>query len=95
AIPGKVFRGEVIDVIPAIGESQIQARGALLGTDALRTSGRVFAKLKITDDLSGYHLPMGTAVEVAVYSDSFTHVSVMRKVLIRMKSWQNYLYLDH
>ncbi|GAJ74652.1 LOW QUALITY PROTEIN: membrane fusion component of tripartite multidrug resistance system [Vibrio sp. JCM 18905] len=95
AIPGKVFRGEVIDVIPAIGESQIQARGALLGTDALRTSGRVFAKLKITDDLSEYHLPMGTAVEVAVYSDSFTHVSVMRKVLIRMKSWQNYLYLDH
>ncbi|HCG7672394.1 TPA: HlyD family secretion protein [Vibrio parahaemolyticus] len=95
AIPGKVFRGEVIDVIPAIGESQIQARGALLGTDALRTSGRIFAKLKITDDLSEYHLPMGTAVEVAVYSDSFTHVSVMRKVLIRMKSWQNYLYLDH
>ncbi|MCQ4504244.1 hypothetical protein NON27_29120, partial [Vibrio parahaemolyticus] len=65
AIPGKVFRGEVIDVIPAIGESQIQSRGALLGTDALRTSGRVFAKLKITDGLSEYHLPMGTAVEVA------------------------------
>jgi hypothetical protein len=51
--------------------------------------------MTITDDLSEYHLPMGTAVEVAVYSDSFTHVSVMRKVLIRMKSWQNYLYLDH
>ncbi|EHK9184801.1 hypothetical protein BST50_06815 [Vibrio vulnificus] len=95
ALPGKVFKGEVIEVLPAIGESQIQARGALLGTEALRTSGRVFATLRITDDLSEYHLPMGTAVEVAVYSDSFTHVSIMRKVLIRMKSWQNYLYLDH
>ncbi|MCC2521633.1 HlyD family secretion protein [Vibrio coralliilyticus] len=95
ALPGKVFKGEVVDVLPAIGESQFQARGALLGTEALRTSGRVFVTLKITDDLSDYHLPMGTAVEVAVYSDQFTHVSIMRKVLIRMKSWQNYLYLDH
>ncbi len=95
AIPGRVFKGEVIDVLPAIGESQFQARGALVGTEALRTSGRVFTTLKITDDLSEFHLPMGTAVEVAVYSDKFSHVSIMRKVLIRMKSWQNYLYLDH
>lgn len=95
ALPGKVFKGQVVDVMPAIGESQFQARGSLLGTEALRTSGRVFVTLKITDDLEEYHLPMGTAVEVAVYSDSFTHVSIMRKVLIRMKSWQNYLYLDH
>ncbi|UPQ90210.1 HlyD family secretion protein [Vibrio sinaloensis] len=95
ALPGKVFKGEVVEIIPAIGESQFQARGALLGTAALRTSGRVFVKLKITDDMTPYNLPLGTAVEVAVYSDKFTHVSVMRKVLIRMKSWQNYLYLDH
>ncbi|MBU2895841.1 HlyD family secretion protein [Vibrio hepatarius] len=95
AIPGKVFKGKVVDVLPAIGESQFQARGSLLGTEALRTSGRVFVTLEITDDLSSYHLPMGTAVEVAVYSNKFTHVSIMRKVLIRMKSWQNYLYLDH
>lgn len=95
ALPGKVFKGEVVEVLPAIGESQFQARGALLGTEALRTSGRVFVTLKITDDLTDYKLPLGTAVEVAVYSDKFTHVSIMRKVLIRMKSWQNFLYLDH
>lgn len=95
ALPGKVFKGEIIDVIPAIGESQFQARGSLVGTDALRTNGRVLVKLKVNDELEEYQLPMGTAVEVAVYSDSFSHVSIMRKVLIRMKSWQNYLYLDH
>ncbi len=95
AIPGRVFRGEVVEVLPAIGESQFQARGALLGTEALRTTGRVLVKLKITDDMTEFNLPLGTAVEVAVYSDSFHHVSIMRKVLIRMTSWQNYLYLDH
>lgn len=95
AIPGRVFKGEVVQVLPAIGESQVQAQGRLLETSALKTSGRVLVTLKITDDLSDFSLPLGTAVEVAVYSDKFTHVSVMRKVLIRMKSWQNYLYLDH
>ncbi|PNH90952.1 hypothetical protein C1M56_01485 [Vibrio diazotrophicus] len=95
SIPGKVFKGEVVDVIPAIAEGQIQARGSLLGTQAINTQGRVMVKLKLTDDMSEYHLPLGSSAEVAVYSDSFEHVSIMRKVLIRMKSWQNYLYLDH
>jgi len=95
ALPGRVFKGEVVEVLPAIAEGQIQASGALLGTQALTTQGRVMVKLKINDDMSQYHLPLGSNAEVAVYSDSFEHVSVMRKVLIRMKSWQNYLYLDH
>ncbi len=95
SIPGKVFKGEVVEVIPAIAEGQLQARGALLGTRAINTQGRVMVKLKITDDMSEYHLPLGSNAEIAVYSDHFEHVSVMRKVLIRMKSWQNYLYLDH
>ncbi|NNO01141.1 HlyD family secretion protein [Vibrio sp. B1-2] len=95
ALPGKVFTGEVVEILPVIGESQIQARGTLLGTEALRTNGRVLVTLKVTDDLSDYHLPLGTAFEAAIYSDSFSHVSIMRKVLIRMKSWQNYLYIDH
>ncbi|MBM7034915.1 HlyD family secretion protein [Vibrio ulleungensis] len=95
ALPGKIFKGEVIEVIPAIAEGQVQARGALLNSAALVTSGRVLVKLRINDDLSEYQLPMGSAAEIAVYSDSFTHVAIMRKVLIRMKSWQNYLYLDH
>ncbi len=91
----KGFKGEVIGVLPAIGESQIQAQGTLVGTDALRRQGRPLVTLRITDDISQYNLPRGTSVEIAVYSDSFEHVSIMRKVLIRMKSWQNYLYLDH
>ncbi|MCF1429141.1 MAG: hypothetical protein LPH19_14730, partial [Shewanella sp.] len=85
----------VVEVIPAIGESQIQARGNLLGTEALRTHGRVMVTLRMTEDISEYQMPLGMAFEVAVYSHSFEHVSIMRKVLIRMKSWQNYLYLDH
>lgn len=95
ALPGKVFKGKVVEVLPTIPEGQIQASGTLRTTRTLNTTGRAMVKLVIDDDMSEYVLPTGSNVEIAVYSDSFTHVSIMRKVLIRMKSWQNYLYLDH
>ncbi|KAB8161247.1 hypothetical protein, partial [Raoultella ornithinolytica] len=31
----------------------------------------------------------------AVYSDHLKELSLIRKILIRMKSWENYIYLDH
>lgn len=95
AIPGKTFQAEVVEVLPAIGESQVQAQGTLYSSDMLSRQGRPLVKLRMIDDITHYALPQGTNVEIAVYSDSFEHVSIMRKVLIRMKSWQNFLYLDH
>jgi multidrug resistance efflux pump len=95
ALPGKVFRGKVVEVLPTIPEGQISASGKLRTSQSFNTMGRTMVKLVIEDDLANYVLPTGSNVEVAVYSDSFVHVSIMRKVLIRMKSWQNYLYLDH
>jgi multidrug resistance efflux pump len=95
SIPGRVFAGEVVDVLPSIAEGEIQARGRSIGTEFFSRNGRVGVKLRLVDDMGDYALPLGSAAEVAVYSDHFHHVSVMRKILIRMKSWQNYLYLDH
>lgn len=95
ALPGKSFKAEVTEVLPAIAESQIQASGTLLGTNALQTQGRIMVKFKLKDDISQYNLPMGTNVEIAVYSGNLEHVAIIRKILIRMKSWQNYVYFDH
>ncbi|CZF80834.1 Inner membrane protein YibH [Grimontia celer] len=95
ALPGQTFQGKVVEVLPAIAEGQIQAQGMLVGDKMFNNQGRALVVLEMTDDISEHNLPNGTNVEIAVYSDSFHHVSIMRKVLIRMKSWQNYLYLDH
>ncbi|SEF85879.1 HlyD family secretion protein [Vibrio hangzhouensis] len=95
ALPGKVFKGRVVEVMPTIAEGQFTASGTLRTTQSFNTMGRALVKLEIVDDMSEYLLPTGSNAEIAIYSDSFTHVSIMRKVLIRMKSWQNYLYLDH
>jgi multidrug resistance efflux pump len=94
-LPGKVFLGEVVEVLPSIGEGEVQETGQVRGTGFFAREGRTLVKLRITDDMSEYLLPDGVSAEVAVYSDHFHHVAIMRKVLLRMKSWQSYLYLDH
>ena len=95
SIPGRVFKGEVVQVLPTLAEGQLQNSGSLVGTQALQSIGRVPVEIRITDDLTEFELPTGTRAQVAVYSDHFHHVAIMRKILLRMSSWQNYLYLDH
>ena len=95
SIPGRVFKGEVAQVLPYVSEGQVQTSGNLLGTQAFQNVGRVLVQINVTDDMSEFQLPTGTRAQVAIYSDHFAHVAIMRRVLIRMSSWQNYLYLDH
>ncbi len=95
SIPGRIFKGEVVQVMPNLSEGQVQTSGNLLGTQSFQGVSRVLVQINITDDLSEFQVPTGTRAQVAVYSDHFTHVAIMRRVLIRSSSWLNYLYLDH
>lgn len=96
SIPGTVFSAKITTLLPAIGESQFQGQGRLLTTADISSEGRVLAVVTSTDPrLAEYHLPQGTQVEVAVYSGYFKELGLIRKILIRMKSWQNYIFLDH
>ena len=96
SIPGRVFHGKVARVLPNLAEGQLQTGGSLLGTaQVFQQIGRVPVIIELTDDMSEFELPTGSRVQVAVYSDHFHHVAIMRKILLRMSSWENYLYLDH
>jgi multidrug resistance efflux pump len=97
SIPGKVFKAKVSQTQPALGEGELQANGTLLKTTDFLAAGRALVpvKIMIEEDLSDYILPDGVYAEVAVYSDKMHHVAIMRKILLRMKSWQSYIYLDH
>lgn len=95
AIPGRVFKAEVIGVLPAIGEHELQANGTLYTRRFIDNEAMPLVVLKLKDDMSEYQLPYGTTAEVAVYTEHAHHLAMMRKILLRMNSWKNYLYLDH
>lgn len=95
SIPGRVFHGEVVQVLPNLAEGQLMTSGNLIGTQVFQQIGRVPVQIRVTDDMSEFNLPSGSRAQVAVYSDHWHHVAIMRRILLRMSSWQNYLYLDH
>jgi multidrug resistance efflux pump len=96
SIPGEVFEAEVVSVFPVIGEGQVQPNGDYMRFAQQLRPGRVAVGMKITDpDFAEYKLPLGSFAQSAIYTDHFTHVAVMRKILLRMAAWMNYIFPFH
>jgi multidrug resistance efflux pump len=95
ALPGQVFSAKLLRIIPVVSGGTYQAQGTLQSLTIDPGSDGVLAVVELAPDAAVDTLPDGIFAQVAVYSDHFSHVSVMRKVLLRMTSWVHYLYLDH
>ena len=94
AVPGRVFKGKVRLVLDAIAAGQVRPTGALVDFAERTEGGRALAVIDITDDVSGYKIPLGAAAQVAIYTEYWHHVSLLRQILLRMRSWQNYIFLE-
>ena len=94
AVPGRIFKAKVVRIQEAIAQGQVQATGALIDPESIKGQGRVLVALHIEDDLTGFQLVPGTSGTVAVYTKHMPHLDVIRKVLLRMNSWTNYLFSD-
>lgn len=94
AIPGRVFGGKVSQVLPILGEGQLVASGRLIQVSMPQRPGRVPIAIEIQEDLSGYTLPIGSSSTVAIYTGEFHITEIVRKIILRMKSWENYLFID-
>ncbi|MBD9513673.1 HlyD family secretion protein [Pseudomonas sp. PDM22] len=97
-LPGQVFQAKVRRVLPVIGEGQIQPGGNLVSFTGSPPPGRVPVVLDITDPaFEPYRaeLPGGAFGQAAVYSEHAKELAVMRKILLRMSSWLNYIYPFH
>lgn len=95
ALPGQVFAGKLTRILPVVPGGTYQAQGTLQNLTLAPGSDGVLAVIELTPNAEVDALPDGIYAQVAIYSDHFSHVSVMRKVLLRMTSWMHYLYLDH
>ena len=63
-----------------------------LGLEAQSTAAFRLLRLGAGITKSAYQIVPGSSGGVAVYSHHMHHLAVMRKVLMRMKSWMNYVF---
>ena len=97
-LPGQVFAATVVFMLPALAEGQITASGTLLGPNNNLQPGRIPVFIRITDEKFEQYankMPGGSFAQAAIYSEHFHHVAIIRKVLLRMSSWINYLFPFH
>jgi multidrug resistance efflux pump len=97
-VPGTVFTGEVQLVLPALAEGQVQASGNLINPAMAPRPGRIPVLINITDPRYAEYaslIPGGSYAQAAIYSEHFHHVAIMRKILLRMSAWMNYLFPFH
>lgn len=97
-IPGQVFSGRVKSVIAVIAEGQVQPSGDLIGYTGSPPAGRVPVTIEITDPkFAPYRdkMPGGAYGQAAIYSKHFEHIGMMRKILLRMAAWMNYIFPFH
>lgn len=92
AVPGRVFPAKLRVVVDAVSQGQLQASAALLNPeDRGKTAGLALTVIDVDTDLSPFRLPAGATAQVAVYSDHLVPVAIIRRILLRMKSWLNYV----
>ncbi|PPQ18928.1 HlyD family secretion protein [Bradyrhizobium sp. AC87j1] len=85
--PGKVAR-----LVDSVAQGQLQPSGDLvLPEQRSQAPGKIVAIIEVLDDYSSYRLPPGSTAQVAVYTDHWSELALVRRILLRMKSWMNYV----
>ena len=94
SVPGHVFKGKLVQIIPAMSEGEFQANGQLISAKKLATHGFAIGVIELEEDLTDYNLPLGVQGKAVVinHENDPLHVSLMRKILLRMMGWINYVY---
>ena len=93
--PGYVFRGTVDRAAAVIAEGQILAGGELQSFTKPQPPGRVPIAINIDPQaLAALNLPGGAAGAVTIYTGQAKPTELLRRVLLRMQSWENYLLLE-
>jgi multidrug resistance efflux pump len=91
--PGRVFNATVEDIIPVNAAAQLQASGLLPQAPTPADPALPYAVILELDDgdMDLANLPGGAAGIAAIYTDSVAATHMIRKVMMRMETWLNYL----
>jgi len=94
AVPGRFFKGKVTAVGAFIPQGQLQPSGNLIDPEQIKGEGRILVAIEPEEGLSKYLIVPGSTAQVAVYTHHMKHLDILRKVLLRMKSWTNFIFGD-
>ena len=93
-LPGQIIKAKVNSIIWASGAGQLQATGSLPMTGVLAAPSQRFAvKFDIADKDKDLFLAAGAAGDAAIYTEHAQFLHILRKVIIRVGSYTNYLVL--
>jgi multidrug resistance efflux pump len=90
AYPGKIFKAKVNRILAIISEGQFSPSGELASLET--TPGEIPVVFDYDEDVASLNLPIGSQAMVTVYTHSAHALSIVRKILIRIKSWENYVF---
>jgi len=94
SVPGRFFKGKVSAVGAFISQGQLQPSGNLIDPELIKGEGRILVAIEPQEDISKYLIVPGSTAQVAIYTHYMHHLGLLRKVLLRMSSWTNYLFSD-
>ena len=86
--------------VDAPGPHETGARPRLLRECGLLTAatdkheeGRIPVSFEYGEDIAALNLPAGTQASVAVYTERVHALSLVRKIVLRMKSWEHFVWV--
>jgi multidrug resistance efflux pump len=92
--PGRIIKAEVDSIVWAQGQGQIAMSSVLPQTGvAAPAPGRFAVRLRIAEKDRGLFLAAGAAGGGAIYTQHGHHVHIVRKVILRVGAYLDYLIL--
>jgi multidrug resistance efflux pump len=93
--PGRIIKAHVDSVIWAQGQRGFQASGDLPTTTFVPPPGRFPVKLVVAEADRALFVASGARGSAAIYTEHFTMVHIIRKVLLRVASYFDYIIIKH
>jgi multidrug resistance efflux pump len=93
--PGRVVKAHVDSIIWAQAQGQLEASGDLPRTTVVTPPGRFPVKLVVADHDKNVFLAAGARGAAAIYTEHLTPVHIIRKVLLRVSSYLDYIIIKH
>jgi multidrug resistance efflux pump len=90
--PGRSFKVKVRRVLSAVREGELDATGQLAVATPEHEPGYIPVVFDYEDDVAGLNLPVGAQGSVAIYTDRVHALSILRKIVLRIKSWENFVF---